>query len=146
MIVYLDSSVLGRAYLRDESGHAEAMALLADPDVAAVTGSWTWIEVSGALTRAARAGRGDADGLLKSLDEDLDAGGLVTVMKVSQAEVEDKALGLARDHGIRALDAWHLAAASLVLPELVGPGETAAFATRDADQAKVAESLGFEVI
>ncbi|HMG40891.1 MAG TPA: type II toxin-antitoxin system VapC family toxin [Acidimicrobiales bacterium] len=146
MIAYIDSSTLVRAYLSDEPDHADALALLADADVAAVTGSWTWIEVSGALVRAARAGRGDADEFLKSLDEDLDAGGLITMMKVSQVDAEEKALGLVREYGIRAMDAWHLAAASLMLPELVGPGQTAAFATRDADQAKVAKSLGFEVI
>jgi predicted nucleic acid-binding protein len=32
VIVYLDSSVLARAYLADESGHADAVAMLADPD------------------------------------------------------------------------------------------------------------------
>lgn len=59
MIAYLDSSVLARAYLADEDGHGQATALLADPDIATVTGTWTRIEVSGALVRAARAGRAD---------------------------------------------------------------------------------------
>lgn len=58
MIVYLDSSVLARAYLTDEEGHEEAVALLHDADVAAATGTWTRMEVSGALVRAARTGRG----------------------------------------------------------------------------------------
>ena len=146
MIAYIDSSVLGRAYLPDEPGHDTAAALLSDPDIAAVTGSWTWIEVSGALVRASRAGRGDIGELLRSLDEDLDVDGPVTLVSVPQADVEKKALELVRQHGTRAMDAWHLAAASLILPELVAPGDEVAFATRDASQANVAKSLGFEVI
>lgn len=146
MIAYLDSSLLARAYLPDEPGHAAALSLLADPDIAIVTGSWTWIEVSGALVRAARAGRGDIKELLTSVDHDLDVGGPVTMVNVPQVEVEEKALELARRHGSRAMDAWHLAAASLILPELVGPSEEPAFATRDAEQARIAESLGFQVI
>jgi hypothetical protein len=71
VIAYLDSSVLARAYLVDEDGHREAAGLLADPRIAPVTGTWTRIEVSGALVRAARAGRGDEKGLLALLDADL---------------------------------------------------------------------------
>ncbi|MGI9094502.1 MAG: hypothetical protein ACR2F4_02870 [Thermoleophilaceae bacterium] len=47
MIAYLDSSVLARAYRADEDGHEQAIALLDDPEIAAVTGTWTRIEVSG---------------------------------------------------------------------------------------------------
>ena len=43
MIVYLDSSILARAYLADEDGHDQAVALLDDPEIAAVTGTWTRI-------------------------------------------------------------------------------------------------------
>lgn len=68
MIAYLDSSVLARAYLVDEDGHQDAAGVLADPEIATVTGTWTRIEVSGALVRAARAGRGDEKGLLALLD------------------------------------------------------------------------------
>jgi len=63
VIAYLDSSVLARAYLNDEDGHAEAIRLLADPQIATVTGTWTRTEVSGALIRAAGSCRGDAEGL-----------------------------------------------------------------------------------
>ncbi len=146
MIVYLDSSVLARSYLHDEDGHREAVALLDDPDIGRVTGSWTRIEVSGALIRAARAGRLDADeqGLLASLDADLDTGGRVTELTVAQADVEKRALELMRRHALRTLDTWHLALASLSVPALAAPAkEEIGFATRDADQATVAEALGF---
>ena len=144
MIAYLDSSVLARAYLADEDGHQQATALLADPEVATVTGTWTRIEVSGALVRAARAGRADEKGLLAALDADL--AGPVLVLAAPQEQVEEDALGLVRRYALRAMDAWHLAVAALVVPPLLEPGEQRGFASRDAAQRKVAEHLGFVAI
>jgi len=141
VIAYLDSSVLACAYLADEDGHQEANALLADPDVATVTGTWTRIEVSGALVRAARAGRGDEKGLLGLLDGDL--AGPVIVLGAPQDQVEQHALQLVRRHALRAMDAWHLAVAAIVVPPLLEPGEPRAFASRDETQRRVAEELGF---
>lgn len=141
MIAYLDSSVLARAYLVDEDGHHEASALLADPDIATVTGTWTRIEVSGALVRAARTGRGDEKGLLALLDADL--AGPVIVVGAPQDQVEEHALQLVRQHALRAMDAWHLAVAAIVVPPLLEPGEPRAFASCDEAQRQVAEELGF---
>jgi uncharacterized protein len=146
LIAYLDSSVLERAYLVDEDGHADAVRLLADPQVATVTGTWTRIEVSGALIRAARSGRGDAMGLLALLDADLSPDGPVAVLSAAQDQVEDTALRLVREHAIRAMDAWHLAVASLALPALAEPGEELAFVSRDQAQSTVATLLGFTQI
>jgi predicted nucleic acid-binding protein len=141
VIAYLDSSVLARAYLVDEDGHQQASALLADPDIATVTGTWTRIEVSGALVRAARTGRGDEKGLLALLDGDL--AGPVIVVGAPQDQVEQHALQLVRQHALRAMDAWHLAVAAIVVPSLLEPGEPRAFASRDEAQRQVAEELGF---
>ncbi len=141
MIVYLDSSVLARAYLVDEDGHHEADALLADPDIATVTGTWTRIEVSGALVRAARTGRGDSQGLLALLDSDL--AGSVIVLGAPQEHVEQHALQLVRQYALRAMDAWHLAVAAIVVPPLLDPGEARGFASRDGAQRRVAAELGF---
>ena len=146
MIIYLDSSVLARAYLADEAGHDEAVALLDNPDLGLVTGTWTRIEVSGALIRAARAGRGDERGLLALVDADLGLDGPVTVVAAPQEDVEAKALALVRDHAIRAMDAWHLATAVLLVPSLAEPGEEVGFASRDQTQAAVAEALGFRAV
>lgn len=146
MIAYLDSSVLARAYLVDEDGHRDAVALIEDPDTATVTGTWTRIEVSGALVRAARAGRGDVAGLLAVLDADLSDDGPVTVLVASQDRVESAALDLVRERALRAMDAWHLAVAALTVPPLAERGEEIAFASRDASQAAVAETLGFRPI
>jgi len=143
VIVYLDSSVLARAYLADEEGHESAIALLSRPELVAVTGTWTRIEVSGALIRAARSGRGDAAGLLELLDADLLPDGPVTVIAVEQRRVEARALELVREHALRAMDAWHLAVAQLAMPALAEPGEELGFASRDGDQATVAAHLGF---
>lgn len=146
MIVYLDSSVLARAYLADETGHHEAAAMLEDPELALITGTWTMIEVSGALIRAARGGRGDEAGLLALLDCDLGADGPVTVVAAPRDETENRALQLVRAHVIRAMDAWHLATAILVAPSLVEPGEDVGFSTRDQTQAAAAQSLGLVVV
>lgn len=143
MIVYLDSSVLARAYLVDEDGHEAALALLSDPELATVTSTWTRIEVSGALVRAARAGRADIKQLLTLLDADFSPEGPVTMLAVAQERAEEIALELVRKHGLRALDAWHIAVAQLALPTLVEKDEKIGFASRDETQATVAEQLGF---
>jgi len=147
VIVYVDSSVVARAYLSDEVGHRDAVALMTDPDLVAVTGSWTRIEASGALVRAARAGRRrggpDEHDLLALLDADLGPDGPVTVVGAPQDEVEREALRIVRAHGLRAMDAWHLAVAKLTLPSLAEPGEDMAFASRDGGQRAVAGLLGF---
>ena len=144
MIIYLDSSVLARVYLPDEDGHEEAAALLDDPEVATVTGTWTRVEVSGALVRAARRGRGNELAILSAFDADIAPHGPVTVLTAPQAEIEAGALELVRHHGLLAMDAWHLALAQLVLPDLVEKGEPMGFASRDVAQASVARQLGFE--
>lgn len=87
--------MLARAYLADEPGHAEVRALLEDTTVAVATGTWTRIEVSGALTRAGLVGRVKADDLLALFDADLGVDGLVTVLGAAQAEVEAEALAFA---------------------------------------------------
>jgi hypothetical protein len=98
------------------------------------------------LIRAARSGRGDVDGLLALLDADLAYDGPVTVLSAPQQQVEGKALALVREHALRAMDAWHLATATLTVPTLAEPGEPVAFASRDYEQAAVAELLGFNRI
>ena len=146
MIVYIDSSVLVRAYLGDEDGHDGAVGLLDDSELALVTGTWTRIEVSGALVRAARGARGDEAGLLALLDADLARDGPVTVIAAPQGEIESRALELVRTYAIRAMDAWHLATATLIAPSLAEPGEEVGFATRDRAQSDVAVALGMQAV
>ena len=51
-----------------------------------------------------------------------------------------------RSHGLRAMDAWHLAVAKITIPSLVEVGEERAFASRDRDQRIVAEELGLRTL
>ena len=147
MIAYVDSSLLTRAYLPDEKGHDEAQILLRRPGLAFVTGRLTRIEVSGALVRAARAGRHvPAVHSIATLDSDLGAGGRIVEVNPSAQAVEQHALALVREHGLRALDALHLATAVLSVPQLADKGEPIGFASRDGGQATVAESLGFAAV
>lgn len=147
MIAYVDSSLLTRAYIPDEDGHDAARTIVLRDDVALVTGRVTRLEVSGALVRAARAGREvREDRALARLDEDLGPGGPLVEVNPPADEVEARALALVREHGLRALDALHLAVASIVLPQLADKGEPIGFASRDGDQATVAESLGFAAV
>ncbi|MPY84425.1 MAG: PIN domain-containing protein [Actinophytocola sp.] len=146
MIVYADSSVLARAYLADEPGHETARALLDDPEIVLVTGSWTRIEVPGALVRAARAQRGLRDDLLALWSADIDPdSGPITVLTANQDDVERTALQIVLSHGVRAMDAWHVAVAALTVPELAA-GEEYGFATRDKAQASVAAEHGFQPV
>lgn len=148
MIAYVDSSVLARTYLTDEVGHDNAKALIADSRIALITGAWSLVEVSGALVRASRSGRISigVEELLGALDDDLGPGGPITVVEASQVETEVAALDLARRFGLRAMDAWHLSVAGLVLPTVGEADEVRAFATRDEEQGTVAEHLGWQRI
>ena len=146
MIIYLDSSVLARSYLVDEVGHNDALAILQRIDVGLVTGSWSQIEVTGALVRAARGGRLNSTKLLRTFESDIGPGGRISLVSASQESVEELSLSLVLEHGIRAMDAWHLATGSLAIPSLLETGEDMGFATRDEDQRSVAELLGFHVV
>ena len=147
MIAYVDSSVLSRSYLSDEPGHERALAIVQDSDHSLITGSWTRIEVSGALVRSARRTGRDPHLLLQALDSDLSpVDGAVTLVDADQAEIERIALELVRHSGIRSMDAWHLACARLALDALGEPGEELGFATRDEEQAAIARELGFALL
>lgn len=147
MITYVDSSLILRAYLSDEGERTRARTVLDDPQRGVITGSWTRIEATGALVRAARAHRGAIDALLDAFEKDISpAGGVIAVVDADQAELEEVALRLVRDHGIRAMDAWHLACAKLAFDSLADPGEELVFATRDDEQSTVARELGFDVL
>ncbi len=127
MIIYVDSSILARAYLPDEDGHDEAVALLTNAEIATVTGTWTRIEVAGALVRAARRtanGQPDLRGL-GVLHADLGHDGPVTVLRGSAPDLDARTLELVVDHGARAIDAWHVAVADTVARSLTARGPTA---------------------
>lgn len=144
MLVYLDSSVLARAYLPAEAGHDEAVALVYGPDHLLVSCTWTVVEVTSALSRAVRAGRtGDIDTVLAMLAADTGDDGPVTLLRAEIARVEARATEIVREHALRSLEALHLAVADLAANPLTEPGETLGFASRDDAQRTAALALGF---
>lgn len=131
------------AYLPDEPEHAGAVALLDGPTVL-LTGTLTRVEVAGALSRATRASRlPDLVGAITLLERDLSQAGPVTVLQHPQDQLEDRAMTLCLTHGLRAMDALHLAVAELAGRPLADPGEDLVFLTSDALQREAAEALGF---
>ncbi len=70
----------------------------------------------------------------------------MTLLAVPQEELEERALALVRAHGLRAMDASHLAAAAEIGMTLLEAGESMALATRDGEQARLAEELGFVLV
>ena len=146
MLVYVDSSVLARAYLPDEPGHPEAAALITGTDHLLVTATWTLVEVTSALVRATRAGRrGDVDALLAVLAADTGEDGPVTLLRADTEQVERRSLDIVREHALRSLDAMHLAAALAAVP-LLDPGAALGLASRDEAQRRAGIALGFVTV
>jgi predicted nucleic acid-binding protein len=146
VIAYLDTSVLLRAFLPDEDGHEAARELISEGSIVLVTGTWTRIEVAAAITRAVRGRLGSAAPLLDAVLAALSDDGPVSVVSAAQEDIEAVAFRLASDHVLRAMDAWHVACALVVLPQLAEDGEERAFATRDEEQGAVARSEGLLTI
>jgi predicted nucleic acid-binding protein len=144
VLIYVDSSVLARAYLPDEEGHEAANQMLIGDD-ALVTSTWTLVEVTSALTRAARGGRADLDSLLAAFESDTAVDGPVTLLRPDQATVEARATAIVRQYALRSLDALHVAVAELAAMPLAAP-EDCGFASRDNAQSEVAAKLGFIVV
>jgi predicted nucleic acid-binding protein len=144
VIIYVDSSVLARAYLPDENGHDAAHDLLYGED-ALVTSTRTLVEVTSALSRAARGRRAQLDDLLAAFDSDTSVDGPVTLLRPDAVAVESRALEIVRQYAIRSLDALHVAVAELAAIPLAAP-ETCGFASRDGAQAEVAGQLGFALV
>lgn len=146
MLVYVDTSFLVRAYLADEPDHDDALGLLTDDDVLLVSSSLTRLEATSAILRAATAGRCDPALSLPVLEEDLSVEGSVTLLTPDQSAMEAEAHAIIMVHGLRALDALHLACARIGAVPLLDPGATLHVASRDLHQAEAARALGFVTI
>lgn len=146
MLTYVDSSVLARAYLADEQGHAEALKLVSGPEHLLVTATWTIVEVTSALARAGQVGRADTDALLSVLAADTGDDGPITLLRAEAAQLEVLSARIAREHLLGSLDALHLAVAELAGRPLLEPGEPFGFVSRDKAQRSAARRLGFLLI
>jgi uncharacterized protein len=146
MLIYMDSSILARAYLHDEPGHADALAIV-NGEAFVTTSTLTLVEVTSALVRATRARRiDDLDGALTSLDADTGADGPITLIRADQLTAENVARQLVREHSLRALDALHIAVAELSARPLAGDDEDVGFASRADAQRAAATALGFVAV
>jgi predicted nucleic acid-binding protein len=146
MIVYLDTSILARAYLPDERDRAAAVALLETTEHELVTGGWTRVELAAAIARAAKVGRVKSPEIERRVLADLGPEGVVTVLGWHQDLLEELAIEFVRRFAIRSLDALHLAYAELAARPVVPDGEKLGFATHDRDQAAAARKLGFALV
>lgn len=146
MLVYVDTSVLARAYLADEDGHEEALELLGGGHQL-FTWSFTLVEITSALVRAAQDAPGfDLDDTLASLYADLSPEGAVAPVRPATADTESAARAVARNFALRAQEAMHLAVAELALRPLAENGDDIGFASRNESQRTAAAALGFVTI
>ncbi|WP_022885905.1 type II toxin-antitoxin system VapC family toxin [Glaciibacter superstes] len=147
MIVYADSSVIVRSVIPAESGSDQAASVLADGDTLVISSTIARLECTSAVVRAARHLRIDPATALAAIDALFNPEtGLVILVDLEQAEAELQAIDIAREHGLRAMDAWHVACAELCFRELAEPNEALGFATRDDEQAEVARSRGWQIL
>lgn len=141
-IAYCDTSVILRAYLPDELGHAEARRRLLSAEVSLISSVIAEVELTAALHGAARAGRvDDPEVVLSAISSALD--GPLLFVALDATRVLPLATSLCERHRLRALDAIHLSVALTDGRALAGEGLV--FITRDADQAAAARAEGLEV-
>ncbi len=141
-IAYCDASVILRAYLSDEAGHAEARRRLLDTGVSLMSSAIAEVELAAALRSAQRVGRiGDPEAILSEISGD--ANGPLLYIALDGPRVLPAAQALCMRHRLRTLDAIHLAVALTDGRTLAGEGLL--FITRNADQAAAARAEGLEV-
>lgn len=116
MILFLDTSSLVKLYLT-EPGTGSVRSLVVDSEAVAVS-RVAYPEMVAAATRRHREGDlavADLDDILAGFDEDWD--------RLAVVEIDERAAGrLAKTHGLRGLDAIHLAAALELAGVINGPG------------------------
>ena len=139
-VFYADASALARAYLADEPDHDELRSLLLKTSQFVVSSEVSRLELASAVHAAGRAGRRRLwRELARRIERDFGRGGPVKLLGLTPESVFGAAYELVLDHGLRALDAIHIAVALEECPAL---DDDVVFVTRDVDQAAVARKLG----
>jgi len=112
VIIYIDTSALGRVYLGDQSDSTELTRVVYEGDCPVITSELTDVEIAGALARASRDGVLDlvtADELLARYAADTSDAGPLGVLAL-----DSDTIALAQRYvltaPLRTLDAIHLAA------------------------------------
>jgi predicted nucleic acid-binding protein len=145
-VLYVDTSALVTAYLRDEPEHDKFRKLLLEGDAPILSSDFTRIEFAGAMTAAKRTGRiPDPAAVLAHFDHLASPDGDLVLIPFNPDRVIPAAQRLVTEnYPVRTLDAIHIAVA-MHTAGLTG-GEPITFVTRDQRQAEAAEANGFEVL
>ena len=145
-MLYVDTSALVTAYLRDEPEHDKFRKLLLEGDAPILSSDFTRIEFAGAMTAAKRTGRiPDPAAVLAHFDHLASPDGDLVLIPFNPDRVIPAAQRLVTEnYPVRTLDAIHIAVA-MHTAGLTG-GEPITFVTRDQRQAEAAEANGFEVL
>lgn len=112
MILYIDTSALGRVYLGDQSDSTQLSHILYDGDCPVITSELTDIEIASTLARASRDGAitaVTADELLDRYAADTSDTGPLGVIGLDSDTIA-LAQRYVRQTPLRTLDAIHLAA------------------------------------
>jgi uncharacterized protein len=144
---FLDTSVFVRAYLEDEEGHDDALALLVAGG-RLVASDLLGVEAVRAIRGAERVGRitrQAATEVLSEMESDTSSEGIVDLIPLDGPATVARARELVFDHPVRTLDALHLAVAEREGRRLAQPDEDLVFTTFDARQRETARALGFTV-
>jgi uncharacterized protein len=145
-LLYADTSAVIRAFLPDETDHAELRKLLLEGVDPVVTSELTRVEFASALSSAVRAGRvPDTSPVLAAFDRYCGEEGPITVIPLAPRVVMPAARHLVTAHPLRTLDALHLAVA-LQSAVKIAAGEAVAMVTRDHRQAAAAGAQGLAVL
>jgi predicted nucleic acid-binding protein len=144
-LLYADSSALARAYFSDEDDHSELRTMLLEGKEPVVTSEIARLELASAV-RAAASGRRVArfNDLLARIDADFAEGGPIGPIDLRSDVILPAAYRLVLAHGLRTLDAIHLAVCVEDCPAFAGDSPIA-FVTRDVAQAAAARTLGLDV-
>jgi predicted nucleic acid-binding protein len=146
MIVFVDTSALGSAYLGDESDGRWIADVIIDGEDPVVVSQLTDIEFASLLVRARADQRIDDAGLRERLgtyaDHTADSGpiGVVPLTGDTIVRARELVLRAQEQYPVRTLDAIQLASADLVSES---NHEAVVVLTRDRQQARAAEALGF---
>jgi predicted nucleic acid-binding protein len=146
VIVFVDTSALGSAYLGDEADGQWIADVIIDGEDPVVVSQLADIEFAGLLVRARADRRLDAAGLRERLDayagHTADSGpiGVVPLTGDTISRARQLVLRAPDQHPVRTLDALQLASADLVSES---SNEDVVLLTVDRQQARAAENLGF---
>jgi predicted nucleic acid-binding protein len=143
-ILYADTSALVRAYFPEEPDHDALHDRLLDGGELVVSSELARVEFASAVTAAARARRLRRPHLfIDRFDADCGEDGPIALVRLETETVLPLAHRLVIEHGLRTLDAIHLAVAATSAGDLAA-GQPLIFVTRDDRQAAAAVAMGLD--